>query len=73
MVREYQVAIESMNLLRERLAHCVRTEGVNAALNCKELREKYFALCNDRFKGMIFPEDAQPLNREVPGLGRGNK
>ena len=68
LVREYQIAIEGMGLVRERLAHCVRTEGVNAVANCKELREKYWALCNDRFRGMVFPEDAQPDNRFVPGL-----
>lgn len=68
LVREYQIAIEGMTLVRERLAHCVRTEGVNQVANCKELREQYFALCNDRFRGMIFPEDSQPVNRFVPGL-----
>lgn len=68
LVREYQIAIEGMTLIRERLAHCARTEGVNQVANCKELREQYFALCNDRFRGMIFPEDSQPPNRFVPGL-----
>jgi hypothetical protein len=68
MVREYQIAIENMEIQRERLADCVRTEGVNQMTACKDQREKYFALCNDRFKGMIFPEDAQPANRGVPGL-----
>ena len=68
LVREYQIAIEGMALVRERLAHCVRTEGVNSVANCKELREKYWALCNDRFRGMVFTEDAQPDNRFVPGL-----
>jgi hypothetical protein len=68
MVREYQIAIEGMQLLREKLAHCVRTEGVNQYENCLELREKYAGLCKDRFRGMIFPADAQPNNRTVPGL-----
>jgi hypothetical protein len=68
LVREQQIAIENMGLIRERLAHCARTEGVNQFVNCKELRETYFALCQDRFKGMIFPEDAQPISRNVPGL-----
>jgi hypothetical protein len=68
LVREYQIAIEGMQLVRERLAHCVRTEGVNQFENCKELREKYAALCSDRFRGMVFPSDAQPSNRTVPGL-----
>lgn len=68
LVREYQIAIEGMGLVRERLAHCARTEGVNQVVNCKELREQYYALCQDRFRGMVFPEDAQPDNRFVPGL-----
>ena len=73
LVREYQIAIEGMNVVRERLAHCVRTEGVNQMAACKELREKYWALCNDRFRGMVFPEDSQPDNRLVPGLVAGKK
>ena len=68
LVRENQIAIEYQNVVRERLADCARKEGVNQFVNCKELREQYMALCNDRFKGMIFPADAQPLNRKVPGL-----
>ena len=68
MVREYQIAIEGMAIQRERLEDCVRKEGVNQMTACKDIREKYFALCNDRFKGMIFPEDSQPNNRDVPGL-----
>lgn len=68
LTREYQIAIESMGILREKLAHCVRTENVNHYVKCKDLREKYFALCNDRYHGMIFPEGYQPVNRNVPGL-----
>ena len=68
LAREQQIATEYMGVIRERLAHCVRTEGVNQFQYCKELRETYLALCNDRFHGMIFPEDAQPSSRNVPGL-----
>ena len=67
VVREYQIAIEGMHLVRERLADCVRHEGVNQFVNCKELREQYWALCNDRYRGMVFPEGAEPKNRNVPG------
>lgn len=62
------MAVENMTLVRERLAHCARTEGVNQFERCKELREQYWALCNDRFRGMVFPEGAEPSNRLVPGL-----
>jgi hypothetical protein len=67
-VREYQIAIEGMNVIKERLAHCARTEGVNQFENCKELREKYYALCSDRFHGMIFPPGLESLNRSLPGI-----
>jgi hypothetical protein len=68
MVREYGIAMEAMQVARERLEHCVRSEGVNMMTNCKAEREKYWVLCNDRFRGMIFPEGAEPTNRAVPGL-----
>lgn len=68
IVREYQIAIENMAIVRERLAECVRTEHVNSFVKCKDLREKYFALCQDRYRGMLFPEELQPKNRVVPGL-----
>ena len=57
-----------MGLLRAKLKHCVRTETVNQFVNCRELREKYFDLCKDRYHGMIFPEGKEPTNRQVPGL-----
>ena len=69
-VREYQIAIEAKALVRSRLAECFRVEGVNHIENCKELRDKYFALCMDRFNGMIFPEGAEPANRAVMGIFR---
>ena len=68
VAREYQIAIEGMALVRERLADCVRTEHVNSFVKCKDLREKYFALCQDRYRGMLFPEELEPKNRVVPGL-----
>lgn len=67
MVREYQIGLERQKIIRERLAHCFRTEGVNQFINCKELRDQYMELTNDRYHGMIFPADSQPINRNVPG------
>mmetsp|Transcript_3803 Transcript_3803/g.3908 ORF Transcript_3803/g.3908 Transcript_3803/m.3908 type:complete len:99 (+) Transcript_3803:78-374(+) len=66
--REYQVAIETKNIIRDKLAHCFRTEGVNHVVNCKELRETYFSLCTDRFRGMLFAEGHEPASRGIPGL-----
>lgn len=68
ILREYQIGIEEMNLLRKEMAHCFRTEGVNQFNNCKELREKYVGLCQDRFRGMLMPPDSLPMDRTVPGL-----
>ena len=68
LTRECAIAVEHMNELRERLADCVRRETVNQFVNCKELREQYFALCTDRYRGMVFPPGFEPTNREVPGL-----
>ena len=68
ILREYQIGIEEMNLLRTEMAHCFRTEGVNQFNNCKELREKYVGLCQDRFRGMLMPPDSLPMDRTVPGL-----
>lgn len=68
LAREHQVAIESMGLLRDKLAHCFRTEGVNHYVNCKELREKYANLCKDRFHGMILPSGIEIENRELHSM-----
>ena len=67
MTREFQIGLERQKIIRERLAHCFRTEGVNQFINCKELRDQYMELTNDRYHGMIFPADSQPINREIPG------
>lgn len=68
LVREYQISLENMSMLRQELSECVRTETVNQFVNCKELREQYFALCQDKFRGMIMPPDSKEMNRQVPGL-----
>lgn len=68
LTREYQIALEQMGIVRENLAECVREEGINHFVNCKELREKYWVLCNDRFRGMVFPEGQEPTNRNIAGL-----
>jgi hypothetical protein len=68
LIREQQIALQAMRITGERLAHCFRTEGVNQFANCKDIREKYWALCTDRYRGMIFPAGEEPKNRQVPGL-----
>jgi hypothetical protein len=68
LVFEYQIAVEQMAIIREQLADCARKENVNQFRNCRELREKYLQLQRDRYHGMLFPEDLQPHNREIPGI-----
>ncbi len=69
LVREYQIAIENMNLVRRELSECVRNETVNQFVYCRDLREKYYALCQDRYHGMLLPPDHKVTDRSVRGLG----
>jgi len=68
--REKIIAQEYKKIVERRVAECFRTEGVNSNVRCKELREQYWAICNDRFHGQLFPPDAQPRTRKVPGLSK---
>ena len=65
LAREYMVAVEGMHIIGEKLAHCFRTEGVNHYVNCRELREKYAALCKDRFRGMVLPQEVENRDQFV--------
>jgi len=40
-VREIAIAIEMGKILKQRLAECYQTEGVNHLQNCKEEQRKY--------------------------------
>jgi hypothetical protein len=64
--REMMIAQATTTLLREELGECVRREGLNANVNCYDLRKKYFDLIKDRYKGMLFPEGHEPENRARP-------
>ena len=68
LIREKLIADEYNKVMQERVAECFRKEGINSAVNCKDLREKYWALCMDRYNGMLFPPDAQPRSRILPGI-----
>ena len=68
LVREAQIAGQTAQLLREKLAHCVRTEGLNSNVACYDLRKQYFELLSDRYRGMIFPEGSEPVNRKMPNF-----
>ncbi len=73
LAREYQVAIEKMIIVKERLAKCARTEHINQFTNCKELRDQYVALLKDRYHGMVFPPELEPPSRLVPGVFTADK
>jgi hypothetical protein len=66
--KEIQIGIEEMGLVTEELSDCVRRENVNQFVNCRELREKYFLLCQDRLRGALIPPDAKVYSRNLPGI-----
>lgn len=68
LCREQGIASEYLEIVRERLSHCIGIEGINSFVGCKDLREQYMRIANDRYKGMIFPKGQQPFNRRTPGL-----
>jgi hypothetical protein len=55
LAREYEIAVQTQQIVGDRLAECFRVEGVNQFVNCRELALQYNELCNDRYHGMIFP------------------
>lgn len=73
MMREYQIALENMAIVRENLKECARTEGVNQFTNCREIREEYVKLVQDRHHGIVFPSGEEPKSRQTPGVTYGRK
>ena len=67
IIRENQIAIETMNIVRKQLAECYRRENVNHVANCKDIREKYWGMCIDKNKGMLFPPGSGPDGPILPG------
>ena len=67
-LKEHYIAVAKQTLVRERLSRCVKTEGVNQFVNCKELREQYAEICRDRYHGQLFAEGFEPASRQTPGL-----
>lgn len=67
-MKEHYIANAHQQLLREKLSECVRSEGVNQFVNCKDLREKYAEICRDRYRGQLFAEGFEPKSRSTPGM-----
>lgn len=53
--REYAIAIARVNLLRERLEHCVQKEGVNHHHLCTEERDAYIEWIQKKNNGQLKP------------------
>jgi hypothetical protein len=67
LARETTIATETMQLIREQLADCVRNNFVNMYSECKDLREQYFALCTDKHKGKLVPPGVE-RSPVLPGI-----
>ena len=68
LMREYQIGLAQMRIVRRKLSDCVKSETVNQFVNCRDLREQYHTMCKDNFNGMKFPSGQEPHTRKTPGL-----
>jgi len=64
--REYEIALQTQQIVGDKLAECFRQEGVNQFVNCRELALRYSELVNDKYHGMLLPPDHFEINREKP-------
>jgi hypothetical protein len=53
--RERQVATETVKLLRQRVIHCYRKEGVNHYENCQTEAQDYYNIIIKRDNGQLQP------------------
>jgi len=58
--RERQIAIETVKILRQRVAECYRREGVNHYENCKEPVQDYYNIIIKKDYGQLHPNWANP-------------
>ncbi len=57
LAKERQIATQTQLILRDQYEHCVRQEGVNQFINCKDIRNKYLKMQQDIQGGMLLPPD----------------
>jgi hypothetical protein len=58
--RERQVAYETVKLLRQKVIHCYRTEGVNHYENCRDVAQAYYDVIIQKDMGQLQPNWAKP-------------
>jgi hypothetical protein len=58
--RERQVAYETVKLLRQRVIHCYRKEGVNHYENCRKEAADYYNTIIKKDMGQLQPEWSNP-------------
>jgi NADH-ubiquinone oxidoreductase subunit 10 len=54
--RERQVAYETVRLLRQKVIHCYRLEGVNHYENCYDVAKEYYDLVSKKDLGQLQPK-----------------
>lgn len=58
--RERQVAYETVKLLRQKVIHCYRIEGVNHYENCRDVVQAYYDVVIQKDMGQLQPDWAKP-------------
>jgi hypothetical protein len=62
--RERQVAYETVKLLRQRVIHCYRKEGVNHYENCRKEATDYYNVIIQKDLGQLQPEWSNPEKKD---------
>lgn len=57
--REKYIAEAEFQLLHDEFAECNRVYGIHSHVMCRELRDKYLVLKDDRLRGMLLPEGVE--------------
>jgi hypothetical protein len=62
--REYQVAVETIRILRRDVIECYRREGVNHYENCREVAARYYHQIKKKDIGVLQPNWEDPSMAE---------
>ena len=62
--RERQVAYETVKLLRQKVIHCYRKEGVNHYENCREETQALYDVISKKDLGQLQPEWSDPKMKD---------
>lgn len=58
--RERQVAYETVKLLRQKVIHCYRENGVNHYEKCRDVGQAYFDVITKKDLGQVQPSWSDP-------------